>query len=61
MILTRTILKTKHKVYRSGGYGFMMTLDKRTCIELGIGLGTMVEQWKHPTQKDVMCIRVIKK
>lgn len=55
------IIKTKHKVYRSGGYGYMMTLDKRKADEMGIGLGTIVEQWKHPTMKGVICIRKIEK
>lgn len=61
MILTKSIVRMKSKIYRSGGYGFMLTLDKRHAIELGMTLGATVEQWKHPTMKGVLCIRKVKK
>lgn len=51
----------KSKIYRSGSYGFMMTLDKRHAVELGIGIGDTIEQWKHPTMKGVLCIQKVKK
>lgn len=55
------IVKIKSRVYRSGGYGMMLTLNKHTAQELGIEVGTVVEQWKHPTMKGVLCIRKVKK